>query len=92
MPQQVGGGAVGQLDAALAVQPDHPGGNAGQHRLGEPAAAVDLAVGVHQLGALRRQLAGHAVEGARQPGHLVAGGRLRHAHGQVAAAHPFGGA
>ena len=82
---------VGQLDPALRVQPDHPGRDAGQHRLGEPPALVDLAVGVHQFGALGGELPGHAVEGARQAGHFVVGADFRHAHGQVAGAHPLGG-
>ena len=73
--QQFVGGAVGQLDPPLRVQPDHARRDAGQHGLGEAPALVDLAVGVHQLGALRGELAGHAVERARQPGHLVVGRR-----------------
>ena len=63
-PEQLARGAVRQFHAALRVEPDHAGRDAGQHGLGEAAALVDLAVGLHQLGALRRELAGHAVEGA----------------------------
>ncbi len=88
---QLAGGAVRQVHPALPVQPDHAGGHAGQHRLGEAAALVDLGVGVHQLGALRRKLPGHAVERARQPGHLVLAADLRHADGEVPGAHPLGG-
>ena len=90
-PEQLGGGAVGQLDPATRVEADHAGRNALQHRLGEPAAAVDLAVRLHQFGALRGELAGHAVERARQAGEFVAGLALLDAHAQIAAAHPFGG-
>ena len=74
-----------------ASRPITPARHAGQHRLGEAPALVDLAVGVHQFAALRGKLAGHAIERARQPGEFVPGRRLRHAHRQIAAAHPFGG-
>ena len=89
--EQLVGGAVRQLDAAVRVEADHAGRHAGQHRFGEPPAFVDLAVGLHQLAALRGKLAGHAVERARQRGDLVAARHLGDAHAQIAAAHPFGG-
>ena len=62
--EQLVGGAVRQLDAPGGVEPDHAGRDARQHRLGEPPTFIDLAVGVHQLAALRGKLAGHPVEGA----------------------------
>ncbi len=89
--QQLTGGMVRQFDPPARIQADDAGGDAGQHRFGEPAAFVDLAVGVHQLRPLGGELAGHAIEGTRQAGDLVLRPRLRHPHLQVAAAHTFGG-
>ena len=44
--EQRRGRAVGQVDAAVAIEPDHPGRDAGQHRLGEAAPLVELPVGL----------------------------------------------
>ena len=63
-PQQLRRRAVRQFDPAPAVEPDHPRRDTGQHRFSEPAPLVELAIGRHQLGPLRRQLPGHPVEGA----------------------------
>ena len=54
---QVGGRAVGQRDPALPVEADHAGRDAGDHRLGEAAALVELVVGADQLGALAARAA-----------------------------------
>ncbi len=89
--QQLVGRAIGQFDPALRIKPDHAGGNARKHGLRESPAVIDLPVRVHQLGPLGGELAGHAVEGARQTGNFVLGLAFRHAHGKIAAAHPFGG-
>ena len=88
--QQFRGGAIRQLDAALIVEANHAGGDAGQHGFGKAAPRVELVVDVHQLGPLRAELRRHAVEGARQAGHLVAGRALAHADRQIAAADFFG--
>ncbi len=80
---------VRQLDPALRVEPDDAGGHARQHRLGKAPSLVDLAIRIQQLGALRGQLAGHPVEGARQPGDLVLRADLRHPDGEVTRPHPL---
>ena len=69
--EQGAGRGVGQFDAAFGVEADDAGGDPGEDGFGEAAAFVDLAVGVHQLGALGGELAGHAVEGAGESGDLV---------------------
>ena len=48
--------AVDDGDAALGVEADHAGADARQHRFGEAAAFVDLAVGGDQRAALRVEL------------------------------------
>ncbi len=40
----------------VGVDADHAGAGAGQHRLGEAAAAVDQVAGAHDVVALRAQL------------------------------------
>ena len=55
-PEQRRGGAVRQIDAAAAIEPDDPGRNAGQHRLGEAAPLVEFAVGLDQLALLALDL------------------------------------
>ncbi len=69
--EQHRGRAVGQVDAAGVIEPDDAGRDAGQHRLGEAAALVELAVGLDQLAALGLELMRHAVEGARQRAELL---------------------
>ena len=88
--EQRRGRAVGQVDAARAIEPDDPGGDAGQHRLGEPAPLVELPVRLDQLALLALDLVGHAVEGAAQRGEFVVFLALGHARGKIAAAHPLG--
>jgi hypothetical protein len=89
--QQVRRRSVGKIDAAVGVEPDHPGRHPGQHRLHEVAPGVELSVGLHQLLALALQLPGHAVEGASQRADLVRDAALGHARGEVAGAHALGG-
>ena len=75
------------------VEADDAGRDPGQHRLGEAAALVELAVGLDQLALLALELVGHAVEGAAQAT-PSSSSRLafRHARRQIAGADPLGGA
>ena len=93
-PEQQRGRAVGQRDVAGVVEADDAGADPGQHGFGEPAAVVELGVGLLQCGLLLAQARGHAVEGAAQERNLVAVGAessLAHPHRQIAAPDAFGG-
>ena len=72
----------GRVIRPCAVEADHAGRDAGEHRLGEAAALVELAVGADQLAALAAELRGHAVERARQVVDLVVVGVDRHRRGR----------
>ena len=48
---------------AVAVKADHSRADAGKHGLGEAPPRIDLVAGFHNLGALRVELRGHAIEG-----------------------------
>ena len=66
------GRAVDQPHVALLVDRDDAGGDPGQHRLDEGAAAVELGVGRDQGAGLLLEPAGHPVEGVAQDADLVA--------------------
>ncbi len=91
--QELGRRPIGQFDPALPIESDHARGHAGQHGLAEAAAFVQFPVGFDQFGALGRELAGHAVEGARQGVEFVARGLVAgfDPGRQIAFADPFGG-
>ena len=69
--EQPGGGAVDQRDAPFVIDADHARADARQHRFGEAAAGIHQLAGRQQVGALGRQLLGHAVEGDAQRRQLV---------------------
>ncbi len=89
MPEDPRRRAVGEGHAPRLVEADHPRGDRGQHRIEQPPAALDPAVGVHQRLALRLQLPGHLVEDAPQHRDLVVALLLDHLHVEVAAADPL---
>jgi hypothetical protein len=64
--EQARRGAIDDGDLAVAVEADHAGAHARQHRFREAAARIDLVAGLDQLRALHIELRRHAVEGAAQ--------------------------
>ena len=87
---QLVGARVGQVDAKLAVEADHPPRDTGEHSLGEATAQVGFVGGPQQLELLRLDLVGHAVEGVGQGCQLIPCSvvRDRHPGGQVARTQP----
>ena len=67
------GRAVDQRDGAVGVDADDAGRHAGQHRLHEAAALVELGVGADQLVALALELRRHGVEGRAEHGEVAVG-------------------
>ena len=86
------GGAVEDADAALAVDADDAGAGAGEHRLGEAAAAVDHVAGAHDVVALGAQLLRHLVEGLAELGEIAFRAAHRHLDVQIAGRDDVGGA
>jgi hypothetical protein len=82
--------AVGQIDAARAIEPNHPGRDAGQNRLGESAPLIELPIRLSQLALLAFDLIGHPVEGAAQGGEFVVFLPFRHTGSKIASAHLLG--
>ncbi len=66
-------GTVGDGDATLRVDADDAGGDAGEHRLGEPAAGIDLIAGGDQFLALGAKLGRHRVEGGAKRADVAVG-------------------
>ena len=87
---QLVGARVGQVDAKLAVEADHPPRDTGEHSLGEATAQVGFVGGPQQLELLRLDLVGHAVEGVGQGCQLIPCSvvRDRYPGGQVARTQP----
>ena len=83
--------AVGKFDTGARIEADDPGGDTGQHGFREPPSAVELLVGLDKLLALAVELAGHAVEGARQAADFIVCRPLIDAHREIAGPHPLGG-
>ena len=79
-------------DAAFGVDADHAGAGAGQHRLGEAAAAVDQVARAHQIVALRAQFLRHLVEGLAELGEIAFRAAHRHLDIEIAGRDEIGGA
>ncbi len=88
--QQFGGLAIDGRDLALRVQADNPGADAQQDGLHEVALGLGVGVRGAQGLLLGLQVAGHAVEGARQHRDLLGIAAGVHPGRQVAAGHPPG--
>ena len=58
--------AIDERNAAERINSDDSCTDAGEHRLGETAAFVELLIGRDELVALLLELRGHAIKGARQ--------------------------
>ena len=86
------GRAVEDADAALAVDADHAGAGAGQHRLGKSPPLVDDVARAHDVVALRAQLVGHPVEGLAELGEIALRAPHRHLDVEIAGRHDVGGA
>ena len=69
--QQFRSGPVGQVDAALVVETDDPGGNAGQNRFREAPPFIKFTVGFDQSMLLGFDFTGHAVKGPAQGADLI---------------------
>ena len=75
----------------LRIEADDPGGDPGEHRLGEASAVVELQVGVLQRLLLTVDLAGHAIEGTAERADLVVAPGLGDTRRELAGPDPVGG-
>src|SRR5258705_12099705 len=84
------GGAIEDADATGSIDADDAGACRGQHRLDEPAAAVDKVAGADQLVALGAQLLCHLVECLAELREIALRPMDRHLYVQIASRNDIG--
>ncbi len=91
-PQHVRRCFVDQIDLDLAIESDHSGGDAREHRLDEVAPDLGVLLGGDQRVALALQLPRHPVENPAQHRDFIGAPELLDPDAQIAGADALGGA